>query len=245
MKILVVDDDVLNRRGVCDYLVECGHKVVAAGSKEEALRVCQAEWPEVALVDIVIPAGTNHYHYKRQSIGLELAKELKAARPELGIVLFSAHEDRLVAFLSLVEQNVRGLAYKLKGCPPWELVEAIREVRSGRVLMDPEVTNATWFANYIAQTLTPEERPYLEKIIQNWDKLTQNQKEVAELLATGLPSNTIADDKLHQGRGTVNNLITEIYKVLELTNGDKEGKNLRRDVILGRAYLIIQLTRSK
>lgn len=43
----------------------------------------------------------------------------------------------------------------------------------------------------------------------------------------------------------MNNLITEIYKVLELTNGDKEGKNLRRDVILGRAYLIIQLTRGK
>lgn len=244
MKILVVDDDVLNRRGVCDYLGECGHKVVAAGSKDEALKVCQPEWPEVALVDIVIPAGTIDHNYKRQSVGLELAKELKAARPELGIVLFSAHEDRLVAFLSLIEQNVRGLAYKLKGCPPWELMEAIREVCSGRVLMDPEVTSSPWFASYVTQTLSPEERPYIEKTIQNWAKLTLDQKEVAELLATGLPSGTIAK-AINIGKGTVNNHITEIYKVLELTNGDKEGKNLRRDVILARAYLIIQLTRGK
>ena len=241
MRILVVDDDVLNRRGICDYLVEAGHEVVIAGNKEEALQVYEVSRPEVALVEIVIPAGANDHHYKQQSVGLDLSKALKEARPKLGIVLFSAHEDRLSAFWGLIEQNMRGLAYKLKGCPPWELMDAIQGVRSGRVLIDPDVNNAPWF---ITQSLSPEERPYIDRIIQNWAKLTQLQKDVARLLATGFANKAIAEEK-HLAEGTVENTISQIYRTLELDNGNKQLKKVRRDVLLAKAYLIIQITERK
>lgn len=54
-KILVVDDEVLVRRMMCDGLAAVGHTVVAASSGEEALQVVQAERPACILLDIMMP----------------------------------------------------------------------------------------------------------------------------------------------------------------------------------------------
>ena len=37
MKILIVEDEVLIREGMSDYLMECGHDVFEAGDGQEAL----------------------------------------------------------------------------------------------------------------------------------------------------------------------------------------------------------------
>ena len=81
----------------------------------------------------------------------------------LGVVLFSAYEDRGREVLEMVRQGVRGLAHKLKGCPPKALLEAINEVRLGRVLIDPEVTNPHSLADEFRARLTAEERPWVEE----------------------------------------------------------------------------------
>ena len=37
MKILIVEDEVLIREGMSDYLMECGYEVFEAGDGQEAL----------------------------------------------------------------------------------------------------------------------------------------------------------------------------------------------------------------
>lgn len=53
--ILVVDDEALVRSMICDGLTAAGHRVLAAASGEEALRVVQAERPACILMDIMMP----------------------------------------------------------------------------------------------------------------------------------------------------------------------------------------------
>lgn len=47
MKILIVEDEVLIREGMSDYLMECGHEVFEAGDGHEALDLFYREMPDL------------------------------------------------------------------------------------------------------------------------------------------------------------------------------------------------------
>ena len=47
MKILIVEDEVLIREGMSDYLMECGHEVFEAGDGHEALGLFYREMPDL------------------------------------------------------------------------------------------------------------------------------------------------------------------------------------------------------
>ena len=48
MKILIVEDEVLIREGMSDYLMECGYEVFEAGDGQEALDLFHREAPDLA-----------------------------------------------------------------------------------------------------------------------------------------------------------------------------------------------------
>lgn len=79
--ILVVDDEVLIRMAISDYLRDCGYKVVEAASGDEAMRVLENE-PGIDLVfsDIQMPGGID---------GFALALWARANRPRLRVMLTS------------------------------------------------------------------------------------------------------------------------------------------------------------
>ena len=52
MKILIVEDEVLIREGMSDYLMECGYEVFEAGDGQEALDLFHKEAPDLVLLDI-------------------------------------------------------------------------------------------------------------------------------------------------------------------------------------------------
>jgi len=54
-KILVVDDDPVNRTLLCGLLKTRGFKVLAARDGEEALSLAEKERPEVVLADVLLP----------------------------------------------------------------------------------------------------------------------------------------------------------------------------------------------
>ena len=93
-RILVVEDNAMNRRLVRDVLAFRGHEVVEAASVAEA-RAHLAEAPvDLVLLDIQLPGGS----------GVELLAELRAdpARAELPVVAVTAYamasdRDRLLA----------------------------------------------------------------------------------------------------------------------------------------------------
>lgn len=78
--------------------------------------------------------GTRTPSHPRHSYGIGLARRIKAALPSLGIVLFSAYEDRGSDVREMVREGTRGLAYKLKGSQPTALLAAIQDVMAGRVV---------------------------------------------------------------------------------------------------------------
>lgn len=78
--ILVVEDDVLIRRVISEYLRSCGFKVIEAANADEALIVLQKSELAVDIVfsDIEMPGTLD---------GFGLAQWIRAHRPDLGVIL--------------------------------------------------------------------------------------------------------------------------------------------------------------
>ncbi len=61
-KILVVDDDPKITRVIQVALQTQGHETLTANSKEEAEAVAVAEKPDLMIVDVMMPEGTEGFH---------------------------------------------------------------------------------------------------------------------------------------------------------------------------------------
>ena len=241
IKLLLVDDDVFNREGVRLYLRREGLEILEAGDEESAWQIAQAQPLDAAIVDISLPTNAQTPLRPGQSFGIRLAARLKQAYPALGIVLFSAYEDRGGEILELVKNGVRGLAYKLKGSPPSAILSAIHEVIAGRVVIDPEVSfNRRAQADELVAKLSPDERPWVERVLANLNQLTAREQEVAQRLAASHNTEGIAH-ALSVTPKTVENYISHAYDKLGLNDMGREAPHLRRVVILAKAYMLRDL----
>ena len=85
--ILVVDDEVLIRMVLSDYLQDCGFKVLEAGTVAEAIAIIEASQSIIDLVfsDVNMPGGKD---------GIELAQWVRTNRPELPVLLTSGDEKK-------------------------------------------------------------------------------------------------------------------------------------------------------
>ena len=95
--VLVLDDDVLIRMPICQYLRDCGYRVLEAGSVDEATIILQKQdiQVDVLLTDIEIPGAMN---------GFAFAQWVRSVRPELHIVLAGTPERTTRAAGELCEQ---------------------------------------------------------------------------------------------------------------------------------------------
>ena len=78
-RILVIDDELLLRRALADYLDECGYDTATAADGAEGLSAARAEHFDAVLVDLRMPRVD----------GLEVVATLKAEQPELPVVVVS------------------------------------------------------------------------------------------------------------------------------------------------------------
>jgi len=175
MQTLLVDDNQFNRQGVRWYLEGHGYTILEAGDEATAWEVVTTRQPEVVVLDIVLPKQPDMEVVFHESVGIELAQRIKICYPDLGIVMFSAHEDRGSGIWELLYQGYRGLAYKMKGSPPPELLQAMRVVQQGGVLIDPEVTDTRNLYKQTLARLTPTERPFIEQALARLVQLGVNK----------------------------------------------------------------------
>ncbi len=61
-KILVVEDDPMIARAIQVALKNKGHEVVTAGSKEEGEAAALENKPQLMIVDVMMPEGTEGFH---------------------------------------------------------------------------------------------------------------------------------------------------------------------------------------
>jgi signal transduction histidine kinase/DNA-binding response OmpR family regulator len=78
-RVLIIDDDILIRRALADYLTECGFSTSTARDGAKGLAQAQTGAYDVVLVDLRMP----------QMDGLEVISTLKEQRPQLPLVVVS------------------------------------------------------------------------------------------------------------------------------------------------------------
>jgi DNA-binding NarL/FixJ family response regulator len=237
ISVLLVDDNIFNREGLRLYLQREGFVVFEAGDQQSALELTERATVHAAVIDISIPPDARTPSRVQHNYGIHLARQLKLTQPTLGIVLFSAYEDRGGDVLEMIRSGTRGLAYKLKGCAPSALLEAICEVLAGRVLIDPEVTNPRSLADEFMARLTADESPWVEGILARFDLLSPREREVAYRLAAAHTTEGIAND-LNAAPRTIEHHVGRIYEKLGLREAPAL---LHRIVLLTKACMIIDL----
>ncbi len=95
--ILIVEDEVLIRFAIADYLRECGFKVLEAGNFAEAVEIIEAN-VEIGLVfsDVQIPGEMD---------GFALAQWIRCNRPSLPVTLTSGDAKKSAKAKELCENE--------------------------------------------------------------------------------------------------------------------------------------------
>jgi DNA-binding NarL/FixJ family response regulator len=193
--LLIVDDHPVVRDGLVAILGTQPDFEIAgeAASGEAALALYERLRPDVILLDLEMP----------EMDGVEVIKRLRATRPEVKIVVFTAF-DTDERILSALQAGAKG--YLLKGAPRSELFEAIRIVHQGGSLLQPVV------ASRLLSQLSGS-----ESADGPAEPLTPREAEVLQLLAQGKPNKEIAAELFISER-TVKFHISAILAKLGATN---------------------------
>jgi two-component system cell cycle sensor histidine kinase/response regulator CckA len=113
--LLLVEDEPGVRGLAAQVLEEAGHRVLQAGSGEEALAlVASFDGPIALLLTDVVMAGMN---------GRALAERLRALQPAVGVLYMSGYTDDMVVRAGVVAE---GTAFLQKPYTPKTLLERVR-----------------------------------------------------------------------------------------------------------------------
>ncbi len=181
-RILLVDDHPMMRRGLRDLLdLEDDLETVGeAGNGEDAIRLAAELEPDLILLDLNMPGMD----------GLETARRLRDAEVDAFIVMFTVSDEQ-----SHVLEALRNGAdgYLLKDMDADQLVEQIRAAATGKMALDPELTQV------LAEAIRVRPKPSGQV---QFASLTKREKEVLRLIAKG-QSNKMIARKLGITEGTV------------------------------------------
>jgi len=119
-RLLVADDHQLLRAALVDLLVQAGFEVVGeAADGADAVALAKELEPDVVLMDLRMPVLG----------GLDAARLIKDAHPDIQVVLLTAFESPA---LQQQAQEAGCFAYLVKGCPPGELRLTLHEAMAWR-----------------------------------------------------------------------------------------------------------------
>lgn len=234
LRILVVEDHPLTRRGICDYLTGQGMVVCEASNTADAL-LCVQEWrPQAVILDMVIPPSPGQVVKWQEGDGLRAARLIKQIQQNIGIVFLSSFVFYGTEVLDLVREGYGGIAFLFKGeGPADELNEAIAHVCKGQVWLTPYVSQEmTARASEVGHSLTVSERERVLYSASQMGQLTAREWEVVAQVAAAHSNAGIAN-LLHITPNAVTAHLQTIYDKLGLKQVDR---GLDKRLILVKAY---------
>jgi len=195
IRVVVAEDQAMVRGALVALLAtETDMEVVGEGRDgAEALEIVLRTLPDVLLTDIEMPQAT----------GLELAAEIQRRRLPVKVAILTtfARSGYLRRALDL---GVSG--YLLKDAPAATLADAIRRIRAGGRVVDPELAAEAW---------------------TEADPLTDRERQVLRYAGEGESSAEIAA-RLELSEGTVRNYLSEAIGKLGAANRTEAARLARR-----------------
>ncbi|MDF2661732.1 MAG: LuxR family transcriptional regulator [Paenibacillus sp.] len=200
IRLLIVDDDPFIRESL-NMILEMDPEITVEGvctNGAEALEFVREHTDvNIVLMDIRMPVCN----------GVEGTRLIKAYDPGIAILILTTFDDD-----DYIIEGLRNGAsgYLLKNISPGRIVEGIKTVRRGNVLIHPDI------ARKLADFLHPAAKHpgTVKKTLADYG-LTASERQIVEKIAEGLSNKEIAQE-LFLSEGTIKNHITEILSKLSL-----------------------------
>lgn len=200
IKVVIVDDDSFIRESL-KVLVALDPDIEvagAAGDGHEALSLLkQLPHADVVLMDIRMP----------HCDGVEGTKLIKPAFPAVSVLMLTTFDDDEY-IIEALRNGASG--YLLKNIPPDRIIQGIKTVHEGNLLIHPDI--ARKLAGFLQPAARPKQVP--DRTLVSYG-LTKAELAVVSLIAEGHTNKEIAAE-LFLSEGTIKNYITEILSKLGL-----------------------------
>jgi len=191
IRVFLLDDHELVRRGLADLLgVEADLEVVGeASSVAEAMVRIPATQPDVAVLDVRLPDGS----------GVEVCRDIRSQLPTVKCLMLTSFSDDEALFDAIM---AGASGYVLKEIRGNDLVDAIRQVASGKSLLDPSLTQKV-----------------LERLRRGNEEderlagLSDQERRILELIGEGLTNRQIGEE-MHLAEKTVKNYVSSLLAKL-------------------------------
>ena len=169
-----------------------------ATTVEEALE--KAKDCDIMAIDAILP----------QDMALEITKKVSDKFPDVRI-LVTGVEEKPQLILTFIEAGASG--YVLEEVDVDGLLEGIRAVHNNEAVASPEIISAFMTRLNSLSKLCAD----IDLLTEKLEELTPREREVLDLLDTGMSNQEIAD-KLCIEVGTVKNHVHSILKKLEVSS---------------------------
>jgi NarL family two-component system response regulator LiaR len=192
-RVAIVEDHALTRAGLRTSLEGAFDVVAEAADGVMGWEAILRERPDVAVIDIGIPAID----------GVTLTKRVRTELPDTHVVI--------VTMLDLENEVLAALAagadaYCLKSSEPERIVEAVRIASEGGAYFDPQI------AHIVLSRFSPDAPASAHS-----SPLTQRETEILRAIAEGSANSEIAES-LHLGLGTIKGHIRDILEKLSASD---------------------------
>jgi DNA-binding NarL/FixJ family response regulator len=194
--VFLVDDHEVVRRGLIDLLSGDPDLTVVgeAGSVAEALARIPAARPDVAVLDVRLPDGS----------GIDLCRDLLAAHDGLRCLILTSFTDEQ----SMLDAILAGASgYVVKDIRGMELAAAIKEVGSGKSLLDNRAAAA--LMSRLRTAAEDEAAPDDDRLRD----LTATERTLLDLLGEGLTNREIGE-RMFLAEKTVKNYVSRLLAKL-------------------------------
>ena len=191
IRVFVVDDHEVVRRGLIDLLDAVDDIEIAgeAGTVEDAVGRIPGSRVDVAVLDVRLPDGS----------GVEVCRDVRSSMPEVHCLMLTSYADDEALFDAIM---AGASGYVLKEIRGNDLIDAIRQVASGKSLLDPMATQRVL-----------ERLRNGEKHDARLDALSDQEKRILELIGEGMTNRQIGE-QMHLAEKTVKNYVSSLLAKL-------------------------------
>lgn len=199
LRILLVDDHILFRKGIASLLSARQDMTVVgeAGDGLEAVTMAKETKPDLILMDVNMP--------KRG--GLETVKVMKDEMPDINIVMLTVSDDDEDLF-EAIKSGAKG--YLLKNLEPRELYMMLDGIRQGEAPISGAMA-----AKILREFRQPDKKANKQAVPP--DELTPREIDVLQEVVSGATNKEIAE-RLHITENTVKIHLRNILEKLHVQN---------------------------